>query len=306
MCGTCRDSRESSIELCERCGEFFCGDCRESGFCHVCEETKCQDCAVVKGCVRCMPAYFLHLLRKSKPFEMLRRECLYSMRSARDLFGVSRYIDTCIACSKKVCEACSEIAHCAVCEKEYCPESRPVYHFASFDSEICEVCMFPDLSCDSCDKVVCTKHLVKCDGTCERAFCNDCCKVTKCENCFKSFCTDCRMVTVLNCCSEPICVECIIPENALIETCATCDKFFCISCRDTKPCGSCDLCYWNDDYAFVDVCEQCETGYWEECAVVVRCAWCSHSACELCLRKGDFCRMCNEKPPKKKQRLTSC
>ena len=145
-------------------------------------------------------------------------------------------IDTCIAYSKKFCEACSEIAHCAVCEKEYCPECRPVYHFESFDSDICEECMFPDLSCDSCDKVVCTKHLVKCDGTCEHAFCNDCCKVTKCENCFKSFCTDCRMVTVLNCCSEPMCVECIIPENALIETCATCDKILCSSCRDTKPC----------------------------------------------------------------------
>jgi len=34
--------------------------------------------------------------------------------------------------------------------------------------------------------------------------------------------------------------------------------------------GKCGLCYCNDEYAFVDVFEQCETSYREEYAVVVR------------------------------------
>lgn len=211
---------------------------------------------------------------------------------------------------------CRKVDHCSTCQNDFCQECRPVHFFECCDMDICIQCMVPGQTCDNCDTMVCTKHVVKCEGECERSFCESCCKVHECDLCSGSFCAECRPINVFNCCEKTMCVECMLPEGSCdackavvcsehTESCETCEGIFCC-CLGVKPCGGCGLFFCGDDCAFVDVCESCDTTYCQECAVVIRCAWCSHSACEKCRKKGGFCRMCNDKPPRsaKKRRLT--
>jgi len=316
FCG--HGSCPAEVLVCNSCSEVSCGDCTATKERNIMLPfLSFKDCEVVRKCSSCHVS-FCYMCRAVKRCD----GCSQNLCSKCDEVVI------CSECDKARCTDCnidqhgdSMVYYCVVCEESYCRDCRQADQCDDCESRVCDDCR----KCSSCEKLSCTfcsplvfcKYcsLGRCDtctrnhrrgnsftcDECNSVVCQWCCdEIEYCDRCQKWLCEDCRTVDDCTICNMSICEEC-----DTLEKCGACNELCCGRCRPQRSlCDVCQSVFCNDDCAFVDFCEQCDTSCCQDCGVVVRCAWCGVASCGDCKSSGNVC--CNmstdDKPAPKKAR----
>ncbi len=206
------NEKSENIEICQNCGNKFCGKCVYDDLCSSCTNPKIHKCKCQVCNKNILPLQTTHLCK-------ICRKVL------------------CIKCSNKqkcctetwICENCeNKCIDCKVCGSIFCDLKCKNIKCLKCKNDGCKKC---SLLCNECNKSFCKK----CSNTHTWAKCSDCnasniSECNKCGKCDQNKCKSC--LKICECCSSKYCLQDILLHNPV---CNDCGKMQCCSqCNITE------------------------------------------------------------------------
>lgn len=170
---------DDMMQPCDRCVNFYCGNCRPTVSCSQCHQAACSTCLV-------------------SDVEALRGLCFVCNKIFCSNCRTMVYCDSCMqsACSQCLGAQPSHMGFCNVCEKVKCDRCDPGSSYCAYcDIGMCSACA---VACERCQDTVCkncAQEQTQPCIVCKAVYCSECQlsgDIKACKRCSEAACSKCH------------------------------------------------------------------------------------------------------------------